>query len=77
MKVKDLIAELTKLDPELYVCTFSDLGAMLVTEPSILLGNYEDPDNVKLVHKTVNGKFVALNGYADFDLEHERYDYAE
>ncbi len=77
MKVKQLIAELQKYDPELNACVFSDLGAMLVDMPQLLRGNFEDPNNVKLIHKEINGKFLALNSYADFDLEHETYIHEE
>lgn len=77
MKVKQLIEELQKHDPELNVCVFSDLGAMLVDRVQLLRGNFEDPNNVKLIHKEINAKFLALNNYADFDLEHETYIHEE
>jgi hypothetical protein len=73
MKVKQLIELLSSLDPELPVCVFSDMGAHLVLEPYLLDGLYEDPENVKLVFRETSGKFVALNNYADFDLEDRSY----
>lgn len=77
MNVKRLIAALPTLDPELSVCVFSDLGARLVEEPQVLFGLYEDPENVKLVFREKEGKFVAINNYADFDLDDRSYDHLD
>lgn len=73
MKVRELIEKLYMLDHELDVCVFTDSGAMLVEEPQVLSGYYEDPNNVKLVLRHTEGTFVALNNYADFDLDHMTY----
>lgn len=77
MRVRQLIEELTKLDPELQVCFFSDRGAHLVNEPYVLRGLHEDSENYKLIFREKQGTFVAINNYADFDLEHRTYEHLD
>jgi len=77
MKVGQLIKELEKLDPELQVCFFSDNGAHLIEQPYVLRGWHEDSENYKLVFREKEGTFVAINNYADFDLEHRTYEHLD
>lgn len=68
MKVKELIAELQKLDGELPVCLFYESWVDEVRHYDIetYSGKYHGPLGNKLMDTKYNGKFVALNSFGDF-----------
>ena len=71
MKVKELIDALNKFDLELEVQVFHDIGAVLIDEPTLYSGNYEDPNNRKGIRKTIKGQFVGIGNPADYDIDDE------
>lgn len=68
MKVKELIAELQKLDGELPVCLFYESWVDEVSQFDIQTysGTYHGPLGNKLITTKYNGTFVALNPLGDF-----------
>jgi len=66
MRNKDLVAMLQQLDPEMEVCTFSDIGAMLVDyKVGVYRGMYEDGDNIKAILAKREGMFIGLGNPED------------
>jgi hypothetical protein len=74
MKNKELIELLLTLDPELEVCVFHDIGAMLADYVCVYRGLYEDPDNEKCIFKRIEGKFSGIGNPSDFDDDNNNYE---
>lgn len=70
MKIKELIEELTKFNPELEVQIFDERGANSLREPVLYEGFFED-DSPKMIRIEKFGVFVGLNNPDDYDMELE------
>ena len=66
MKVKELIEQLQGFDPELEVQVFHDMGSVEINNVSRYVGEHEDPNNIKLIYKTIFGQFVGIGNPSNY-----------
>lgn len=67
MKVKDVIAALSKADPELLVCQFTDGGPHEVEDIGVFKGPHSVSTAPKLVWGFGNGEYVGIGNPGDYE----------
>jgi len=67
MKVKDLIAALSKADPESMVCQFTESGPEEVEDLGVFKGSYNMSMAPKMVWSRVNGEYVGVGNPGDYE----------
>lgn len=74
MKVRDLIEALSKADPDLTVCQFTDDGPEEITDVGIFGGKYRIDTSPKLVWGDAEGIYAAIGNPGDFELTASDHD---
>lgn len=67
MKVKDLIAALSKADPEMMVCQFTESGAEEVEDLGVFKGPYNFSMAPKMVWGRTSGEYVGIGNPGDYE----------
>ena len=68
-ELKVLVDELNAINPDLDVCYFHDLGPLLLEAIDAYDGDYENPDNKKLLLTFKQGPFIGIGNPANFDID--------
>jgi hypothetical protein len=68
MKNKDLIAALSKADPELLICQFTEAGPEEVEDVWIFKGSHNISMTPKMVWGRANGKYIGIGNPGDYDV---------